>query len=460
MANKTKQQEDGSRWIFLRALRDDVDYENLTPTSQFVDKKSQAIILNSYKNPKTPNKQLDPSFNILLDKRVDELVDVFGGSIDKDWLKSYYYQTKALLKRYSKKHFKELKIDRDSPGGFMEFISNLIKPLGISQKDRWDPADIWIEDVSKAPKDPTKILKDIVTFGQKEDPNNRKLQIIKLQELNAKLRDFYRKEKIIGVSLKKAGKDAEYVDVNVGINEKEISEEFDRLEKLSCEIVNIRCPLTVKPMKDVYKTDFADKSAKMKKLFVAKKNQIYADNYPENPYCFSTQDTTIEILDEQTNTIYFLTVKATQTSEYSNLKYEPTEKGKGSAKLGKAPVEMVAEIITKYGLSFDNNNKKYPLIYDESKINQAPTSIKSQTGKQQLSSSKLYFGITSESEFKENLKLCYACDPVTAQSKLMQLDFLKAILSLSKTDLSKLLTDIVYAAKKEGHSFGPFGKIY
>jgi hypothetical protein len=460
MANKTKLQEDGSRWIFLRALRDDVDYEKLTPASEFVNKKTQEIILNSYKNPKKPNAKLDPAYNILLDKKYDELVEVFGGNLDKAWLITYYYQTKALLNKYSKKQFKEVKIDRDSPGGFMEFISDLIKPLGVSQKDRWDPADIWIEDISKPPKNVTKILEDIVSFGPNEKPDDRKLQILKLQQLNAKLRDFYRKEKIVGVSLKKAGKDAEYVDVNVGIDEKEISKEFDRLEKLSCEIVNIKCPLSIKPMKEVYGPAFAEKTAKMKKLFLVKKNEIYSKNYPENPYCFSTQDTTIEILDTQTDTTYFLTIKATQTSEYSNLKYEPTQKGKGSAKLGKAPVEMVADIVSKYGLSFNNDNKKYPLIYDEAKITQTLSDIKSETNKQQLSSSKLDFGITSQTDFETNLKHCYAADPVTAQSKLMQLDFLKAILSLKQKDLSKLLTDIVYVAKKEGRTFGPFGKIY
>jgi hypothetical protein len=109
MADKTKQQEDGSRWIFLRALKDNVDYENLTPINQFVDKKSQQIILNRYKNPKKPNQKLDPAYNILLDKKVDELVEVFGGNLDKEWLITYYYQTKALLKKYSKDNFDKIK---------------------------------------------------------------------------------------------------------------------------------------------------------------------------------------------------------------------------------------------------------------------------------------------------------------------------------------------------------------
>jgi hypothetical protein len=463
MADKTKMQEDGSKWIFLRALRDDVDYENLTPASEFVNKKTQDIILSSFKNPKQPNAKLDVAYNILLDKKIEELEKIFGGKLDDAWIKSYYYQTKALLKKYSKQNFKQLQIDRDSPGGFMEFITDLVKPLGVTKKDAWNPADIWIEDKQKTPKDPIDTLKKIVEFGRNETPTDRKLQLIKLRQVNALLRDFYRKEKVIGISLKKAGKNAEYIPVNVGVDENEIESEFKKIENMICEIVNVKCPLTLAKMKDVYGPAFAEKSSKMKSLFKNKGNEIYAKNYPsvENAYCFSTQDTTITIFDSQSETTYFLTIKATQTSEYSNLKYEPTEKGKGSAKLGKAPVEMVADIITKYNLKFDNNNRKYPLIYDESYVkNITLPSLKVAANKAGLTGQQLYTGITSPEQFKQNLKACYACDPVTAQSKLMQLDFLISILSLDKQQLSKLVTDIVYVAKKEGRAFGPFGKIY
>ena len=460
MVDKTKAQEDGSKWIFLRALKDDVNYENLTPTSEFVSKKEQDTILMGYTNPAKRGQKLDIAYNILLDKKIDELRKIFGGNLDDTWIKSYYYQTKALLKKYSAKNFKELEIDRDSPEGFMQFISKLVTPLGIAKKDAWDPADIWIEDKSKMPRNPTEVLSKIVQFAPKEKPTDRKLQLIKLQQLNALLRDFYRKEKIIGVSLKKAGKNAEYIDVNVGINEAAIESEFSKIESLICEIKSIKCPLSVKPMKDVYGKDFSDKSKKMKDLLAKKVDPIYSTNYPQDPYCFSTQDTTIEIFDKQSQTTYFLTVKATQTSEYSNLKYEPTEKGKGSAKLGKAPVDMVAEIISKYNLSFDNNNRKYPLMYDKSKIQAKIVDLKTASNKAGLTGQQLYTGITTPTEFDTNLQYCYLCDPVTAQSKLMQIDFLVAILSLNAQQLSKLVTDIVYIAKKEGRAFGPFGKVY
>jgi hypothetical protein len=456
MADKTKLQEDGSRWIFLRALKDNVDYDNLTPTTEFVSKKEQDLIKLNFENsdPKK-KKKWDDAYNILFDKKINELKQVFGGELDEAWLKSYYFQTKALLKKYSKQNFKELEIDRDSPGGFMEFISNLVKPLGINKKDAWDPADIWIEDKNKDPKKPKDVLEDQVTFGHNEKADDRKLQIIKLRQLNATLRDFYRREKIIGVSLKKAGKNAQYIDVNVGINEKTLEKEFQKIEGLVCKIISIKCPLNIKTMKEVYGKDFNEKTGKMKKLLSNKGHTDESNQYPVTPYTFATQDTTIELLDEQTKTTYFLTVKATQTSEYSNLKYEPTEKGKGSAKLGKAPVDMVADIIKKYNLTFDNNNRNYPQIYDKSKISSSLNTLKSAA-----SGIEVKTGITNQSELDNNLQLCYAGDPVTAQSKLMQIDFLIAILKLDEKQLSKLITDIVYVAKKEGRPFGPFGKVY
>ena len=42
----------------------------------------------------------------------------------------------------------------------------------------------------------------------------------------------------------------------------------------------------------------------------------------------------------------------------------------------------------------------------------------------------------------------------------MQLDLFSEILSLKDIEVRKLMTDIVYIAKKEGKSYGPFGKVY
>jgi len=464
----TKQQEDGSKWIFLRALRDDVNYESKSPASEFISKKEQEFVIKKLENSAFPKKfKWDDSYNVMFDKKYIELQKIFSSSykvgaadpVDEAWLKSFYYQQKALLKKYSSSNFKELEIDRDSPGGFMEFISNLIRPLGVSQKDTWDPADVWIVDKGKIRNEnPTKTLENIATVGKNEDPKDRKLQMIKLQEINAKLRDYYRNEKIIGVSLKKAGKNAVYVDVNIGINEAAVEKEFKKIEALVAKIELIKCDLSIKSFDSVYGGGAKEKMSKMKSELSKYNFENEVKYYPTNPLTFGTQDTTVTILDEEDNKTYFLTIKATSTNHYSNLKYEPVEKGKGGARLGKAPTDMVASLMDKYKLSFDNNNQKYPKVYDADKINNFILPKLKQAVN--TAGAKIITNITTPNEFLENIKMCYQADPVTAQSKLMQLDFLLSILTLNKTDLSKLLTDIVYVAKKEGRAFGPFGKVY
>ena len=47
-----------------------------------------------------------------------------------------------------------------------------------------------------------------------------------------------------------------------------------------------------------------------------------------------------------------------------------------------------------------------------------------------------------------------------ANSKLMQLTFVSEISKLSKKDMDKLITDMLFLAQKKGEGFGPFGKIY
>lgn len=282
--------------------------------------------------------------------------------------------------------------------------------------------------------------------------------MIKLQEINAKLRDYYRNEKIIGVSLKKAGKNAVYVDVNIGINEAAVEKEFKKIEALVAKIELIKCDLSIKSFDSVYGGGAKEKMSKMKSELSKYNFENEVKYYPTNPLTFGTQDTTVTILDEEDNKTYFLTIKATSTNHYSNLKYEPVEKGKGGARLGKAPTDMVASLMDKYKLSFDNNNQKYPKVYDADKINNFILPKLKQAVN--TAGAKIITNITTPNEFLENIKMCYQADPVTAQSKLMQLDFLLSILTLNKTDLSKLLTDIVYVAKKEGRAFGPFGKVY
>ena len=48
----------------------------------------------------------------------------------------------------------------------------------------------------------------------------------------------------------------------------------------------------------------------------------------------------------------------------------------------------------------------------------------------------------------------------TANSKLMQMNFLYNFINLGDKEMEKFITDLFFLAEKRGKGFGPFGKIY
>lgn len=469
--------EKGSIWIFERVLQDDVNYKDLRPANQFVSNQEQEIIKNNWINylddPKNRGKKTRKWadwLNIRLDKKYHELAQIWDSqnkntdttdpnydwsSVPLDWQKSFYAQQEVMLVKFSASNFKVMKFGRaDEPFG--KFIESLVKPLGIQKKDTWNPADIWIVDKNKE-NNVEGQLHESVGFKSGQTPTGltQSEKLIKLATLNKDLRSLYASKTIIGVSLKLTKEKADYIDVNVvlnasGLDEAATNKRFQEIEDLLGEIDTIRCDLTLQPFSKIYTTpkSYLEKTTKMQKL-------LNSPNYPTNPVSFGTQETSIQIK-ESNDKIYFLTIKATQTSEYSNLKYEPTEKGKSSAKLGKAGVKQVDDLFKRYGIKFENDNSKYPKVYNSEvdKIVNTFTQRKNSAGISFIS------GESSTSNFLKNIKEVYQSDPVTAQSKLMQLDLFSEILSLKDIEVRKLMTDIVYIAKKEGRSYGPFGKVY
>jgi hypothetical protein len=469
--------EKGSIWIFERVLQSDVNYKRLTPTSEFVSKEKQQIIRFNWENyaddPQKKGKKTRKWadwLNIRFDKKYHELAEIWNpqnknkdttdenydwSSVPLDWQKSFYAQQEAMLLKFSASNFKVMQFGRaDEPFG--KFIESLVKPLGIQKKDTWNPADIWIVDKNKE-NNVERELTTTVGFKGNQIPKdlNPSEKLMKLAELNKTLRSLYASKTIIGVSLKLTKEKADYIDVNIvlnhaGLDESATNSKFQKIEELLGELNTIKCDLTLQPFSKIYTTpkSYLEKTTKMQAL-------LKLPTYPTNPVSFGTQETSIEIK-ESDDKIYFLTIKATQTSEYSNLKYEPTEKGKSSAKLGKAGVKQVDDLFKKYGIKFENDNSKYPKVYS------AEVDTIVNTFSQRKNSSGITFvsGESSTSNFLKNIKQVYESDPVTAQSKLMQLDLFSEILSLKDIEVRKLMTDIVYIAKKEGRPYGPFGKVY
>ncbi len=145
---------------------------------------------------------------------------------------------------------------------------------------------------------------------------------------------------------------------------------------------------------------------------------------------------------------------------YNNLKFEPTQIGAGAARLGKVPLDMLKVLLKDYGISksvFENKWQNFPLNggeYDEvhkdyvkmfKRINgECDTNI-------------------SPSEFHQNITTSFLSSDASygyTTSKLMQLQFIDSILSLSDKDRDDLLTEMLYLAMKKGPKFGPFGKLY
>ena len=78
------------------------------------------------------------------------------------------------------------------------------------------------------------------------------------------------------------------------------------------------------------------------------------------------QDTVLTINDpgivSGTPTKYTVQIKANDSTKFSNLKWEPTIVGRGAARLGKATVELVLDLMRVYGILrlYEPDNKAFP----------------------------------------------------------------------------------------------------
>ena len=177
----------------------------------------------------------------------------------------------------------------------MGFISDLIKDkFGISRKDSWDPADIWL-------------IKQVNVFRERikkelEGPSGTQT----IKELNAIMRGMFKKREVVGISLKKiSGKQAQYEEINVD------ESFYKKLEYGSGEY------------------DF-----QLSKIIL--KLNLKGD-------AFATQDTNIFLKDTSKDIAKFQ-LKGNTPSRLANLKFEGTEIGAAAARLGKAPLNLVEKL--------------------------------------------------------------------------------------------------------------------
>ena len=376
----TRMQELGSAFVFKRAIKDNKSWGNMLAL-------------------RADTETMDGVKKIWKD--IGDVDDV-----DEEWLNNFYKQQKTLIDKIGRPNFTEF----NREGGFMEFISDLVKTeYGISSKDNWNPADIWlIQDEKKW----TKLIEDSV----KTTSNKAKGVLY----LNSIMRKLFAARQVFGISLKKvaAGKDARIEFVN------DKSEFFQKLEKLRFDYDGADCKLGKKTDK-------------------------------EGTITLSTQDTRLYVKDG--GNVYNFQIKANNSTSMSNLKYEPTSSGATAARLGKATVELVEQLLKDYKLKFKKDNGAYPQNAKEFLDN------KGGDWKELieiLHRNKVDIDVDDVQTAYDNLLFVFGTKPFVANAKCQQIKWLSEYLSLSREDRDTFGTNMVFIAKKEGRKYGVFAKIF
>ena len=352
------------------------------------------------------------------DKTYPELVKIFKGSVPESWLISYYAQSEVLLNEVQPPRMSEF----NRNGGFMKFITDLCKrKFGIAQKDTWNPADIWIINGNQNSIE-----------SQIKNAVEGKHQTIR--ELNTLLRGMFHEGRVMGISLKKTGPVAYYEKVN--------------LDGIITDTKNYNYDV---PMTDLQALFTIDSSTGM----------------------FS-QDVKITVDAQQENKTFTFQIKANDSgaTNGSNLKFEPTAKGAGLARLGKAPVEEVSEILRdiKRSAAFVNKYQDYPGTETAFKTHaKKGETYFTDTVLPTLTSGnkKITTDIADVGQIIKNIKQSFNSSKdrgTNTRAKLMGLDFFYQVSKLKPAERNEFITDMIFLAQKKAfgkrQDFGPFGKIY
>ena len=294
-------------------------------------------------------------------------------------------------------------------GGFMEFISNLVRDkFKISKKDSWNPADIWVIENEQQAIDKIK--------------NAVRGNYPTITELNNAMKRMWHDKELKGISLKAiSGETALWEEVNLDDSLFE-----DKNAPPIFKISESTCKLNLKDNK------------------------------------FDSTDTVVNVTEG--NSVYVFQIRQNSRG-FNNLKFEPTKKGFGAARLGKVPLDKLKGMMNgrPFNLSFMNSHSNYPkdsgkFEREQGKYIRMWDKIKGQ----------VITGIKTKKEFVSNFMTAFD-DPTVnikesqksiATSKLMQLDFLAQVFGMGEEKSNELFTNMAFLAQKKGEGFGPFGKLY
>tara|TARA_R110002126_G_scaffold34161_3_gene106151 strand:+ start:68 stop:1405 length:1338 start_codon:yes stop_codon:yes gene_type:complete len=439
-ATYTQMQELGSAWVFKRAIQDNVTFNSVDDILK--DKKTIDEIKKVWKTVGKVEFGTQPQ--------------------DLSWIDAFYKQQKTLLKKIGKPNFTEFCRSKDYalPGSrtnsktFMEWVSELVKKeFDIGQKDNWNPADIWlIQNEMKWRKEIKKAF---------DNRNVKKARTIEaeLAKFNAIFRGLFRSRQIVGISLKKiSGKTAQWKEVNV------TEKFFKKLEATHMTLTEAKCLLGAKPINP----DQARKDIERGALNAATGKRT-GRGLPGATSL--VQDTNLFITDPglagEPGTKYKVQIKANDSTKFSNLKWEPTITTATGARLGKATVELVLDLMKSYRILryYEPDNKTYPR--NKTEFEKVEKDYRDIIG-ELISDRFVDLGPIGSGQVAVetaiiNLKETFdqnRSQPWVAVSKLQQLRFLYALMTLSDRDRNDFCTSLIFTAEKAGKRYGPYGKLY
>jgi len=310
--------------------------------------------------------------------------------MDGEWEETFYQQGVTVQKQVGNTKFDHYSRD----DGFMDDITKMVKNYGISKKDTWNPADIWlVNNLTENKKKLQNIIDDDAT---------------PITHFNDIMRDMFINGEVIGISLKKvSGKKALW------------------------ELVNVKIKGPMFDKEGTYKVD------------------SIISKFSTNKGVFSSTDTVIKM----SNNVDSINFQIRQNSRgFSNLKFEGTSKGASKARLGKSPVDMVANLMKSYGLTSLNNHNKFP--------KSAADFIQNKNTHIDKFKTITNWTDINVTEFETHMIDAFNKNPSMANSKLMQLHFLAELAKIPKNKLDDFLTSMAYLSMKKGKVFGPFAKLF
>ena len=435
-ATMTRMQELGSAWIFKRAIQDNKGWQ------RWEHFKKDAATFDEIKK---------------IWKKVGKVNWV--DDVDDKWLENFYKQQKVLLRKIGRPTFTEFSRDGGPkpayilPGSkrgetFMDWVTKVVKDeFEIGQKDNWNPADIWlIQNEAKWKREIMRI------WGTRK--NSKGSLESELARFNALFRRLYQTRQIMGISLKKVGSKAEWKEVNV------TGKFFKKIKATKMILKSATCKLGTVKISDKAAEDAIRRGKLSPRTGLVGRGKAGAATL--------IQDSKLVIVDPGIGpsgkaTTYKVQIKANDSTKFSNLKWEPTIEDKSGARLGKATVELVLDLMRVYKMmpTYEPDNKVFPR--DKTGFRKVIPMYKKILDELVLDDwVDLGPGVdttTAIINIAETYDI-YRSQPWVAQSKLQQIRFIYALAAIGEKERNDFCTSLIFTAEKAGKRYGPYGKIY